>query len=285
LSSLAIGSYLGTGGTLFTACFMWRRLLQGSYAPSGAFHTAIGESLRPRFTPVAATPLLNLNFFVLVSMLATAFLAHYNAPKMYKELAEPTDGSSKVGQFNMVCAGAFGLAAVLCGSIMSAGYLTFGGASQGLILNNYATADSLAFVARIGIALSIIFSYPLNFVGLREGVLSLINMSDKAGRTDVHVISTLLLLVTVNGAALFVKNLGLVVSLGGAILGSALVYIYPALMSIVHNRRKAIAARASGSTLPLSQRIESFGCYVLAVLGCFLSAVGAVMSLKSAGGH
>uniref|UniRef100_A0A7S3AUI9 Amino acid transporter transmembrane domain-containing protein n=2 Tax=Haptolina ericina TaxID=156174 RepID=A0A7S3AUI9_9EUKA len=110
-------------------------------------------------------------------------------------------------------------------------------------------------------------------------------MSDKAGRTDVHVISTLLLLVTVNGAALFVKNLGLVVSLGGAILGSALVYIYPALMSIVHNRRKAIAARASGSTLPLSQRIESFGCYVLAVLGCFLSAVGAVMSLKSAGGH
>ena len=38
----------------------------------------------------------------------------------------------QVASFNMVVAGAFGLAALLCGSIMSAGYLTFGGAAQGL---------------------------------------------------------------------------------------------------------------------------------------------------------
>ena len=43
---------------------------------------------------------------------------------------------------------------------------------------------------------------------------------------------TLLLMVIMNGSALFVKDLGLVVGLGGAILGSALVYILPALMAI-----------------------------------------------------
>jgi len=218
-------------------------------------------------------------------MLATAFLAHYNAPKMYKELAPPEDGSSKVPTFNLVVAGAFGLAALLCGSIMAAGFLTFGGASQGLILNNYATADGLAFVARIGIGLSIIFSYPLNFVGLREGVLSLVNASDKAGRTDVHIISTVLLMVAVNGLALFVKNLGLVVSLGGAILGSALVYIFPALMSVVHSLRQAKTLRDAGKPVPLGARLETAGGVCLAALGVFLAAVGAVMSLKSAGGH
>lgn len=229
--------------------------------------------------------MLNPKAFVLVSMLATAFLAHYNAPKMFKELTTPEDGSSKVSRFNLVVAGAFGLAAVLCGSIMSAGFLTFGGSAQGLILNNYATGDTLAFIARIGIGLSIIFSYPLNFVGLREGVLSLVNASDKAHRTDVHVASTVLLMMAVNGLALFVKNLGLVVSLGGAILGSALVYIFPALMSVVHSRRHAAALRAHGHPIPIGTRVDTIAGGCLAVLGTFLAAVGAAMSLKSAAGH
>ena len=47
------------------------------------------------------------------------------------------DGSSKLPSFNKVVAGGFGLAALLCGTIMSGGFLTFGGAAQGLILNNY----------------------------------------------------------------------------------------------------------------------------------------------------
>ena len=31
-----------------------------------------------------------------------AFLAHYNAPKFFKELAGPEDGSSKLPRFNQV---------------------------------------------------------------------------------------------------------------------------------------------------------------------------------------
>ena len=90
--------------------------------------------------------------------------------------------------------GAFGLAALLCGSIMAAGFTTFGAASQGFILNNYATADSLALLARIGISASIIFSFPLNFVGLREGVLDLVRLKARAHEDAVHRASTVLLL-------------------------------------------------------------------------------------------
>ena len=152
-----------------------------------------------------------------------AFLAHYNAPKFFKELAPPTDGSSKAQQFNLVSAGAFGLAALLCGSIMTWGFLTFGAASQGLILNNYATSDPLAFIARLGIGCSIIFSYPINFIGLREGVLGLLGATGESDTT--HVVSTVLLLAVACGISMMTKNLGLVVALGGAVLGSALVYV------------------------------------------------------------
>jgi hypothetical protein len=166
-----------------TALFVWFRKFDASYAVGGKFYELIAESSRPAFAAAtAARPLVNPSIFVLISMLATAFLAHYNAPKYYKELATPADGTSKQKAFNVVCAGAFGLASLLCAAVMAGGYLTFGGASQGLILNSYATSDPLALLARLGICASIIFSYPLNFVGLREGVLDLFKLDGKKVR-------------------------------------------------------------------------------------------------------
>jgi amino acid permease len=53
------------------------------------------------------------------------------------------------------------------------GFLTFGSISDGLILNNYSTQDSLMTLSRAAVALSLVFTYPLPFVGLRDGVLAL----------------------------------------------------------------------------------------------------------------
>jgi len=269
LSSLAIGSVIGNAGTLYTALFMCLRLIDGSYKAGGKYALAIAESARPVFmAPTAAKPLMNPAIFVLISMLSSAFLAHYNAPKFYKELQAPADGSSKLPRFNSVCLLAFGGAALLMGSVMSAGYLTFGAASQGLILNNYATSDSLAFLARVGIGASIIFSYPLNFVGLREGVQTMFGLKEAGKKPFVHVLSTVLLLCMMNGAALFMKDLGLVVALGGAILASTLVYILPALMGIFE-KSNAVPSKA--------EKLLNWG---LVVLGTFLGGLGVVMSLK-----
>ena len=111
------------------------RAMDGSYAAGGKYHAQIAKNLQPSFA-TAAGPVMNLNVFVLVSMLATAclahgnpllallcllcyytyhahhahythhayqaFLAHYNAPKFFKELAGPEDGSSKLPRFNQV---------------------------------------------------------------------------------------------------------------------------------------------------------------------------------------
>ena len=152
----------------------------------------------------ASEPALGPGVFVLVSMLATAYVAHYNAPTFYNELAPPEGGGapahpatrnlstlarnpptpspspspsssrhppitlprprpsttvhaaccnrmpsraplslpaagSKLPRFNKVVAGGFALAALLSAAIMSGGFLTFGAATQGLLLNNYAS--------------------------------------------------------------------------------------------------------------------------------------------------
>ena len=268
LSALAAGSAIGTAGTIYTALFCFLRFFDGSYKPGGKFFAALSESAQPLFAaPTLAKPLINPSIFVLVSMLASAFLAHYNAPKFYNELAAPTDGSSKVAKFNKVVVGGFGAAALIMGSVMAGGFLTFGGASNGLILNSYATADPLAFIARLGIGLSIIFSYPLNFLGLREGVLSMLGMTEEGKKAPVHWGVTLALMLLMNGTSLFLKDLGLVVALGGAILGSALVYIFPALMA---------AGEKSGAVGPLEKKLN----YALTGLGVFFAGLGAVMCLK-----
>jgi len=282
LSSLAIGSVIGTAGTLYTALFIWFRKLDASYAVGGKFFELIAESSRPAFVAAtAARPLVNSRIFVLISMLATAFLAHYNAPKYYKELAAPTDGSSKQAAFNKVCAGAFGSAALLCAAIMAGGYLTFGGAAQGLILNSYATADPLALLARLGICASIIFSYPLNFVGLREGVLNLFKLD--GSKSSVHIITTIALLCVMNGVALVLKNLGLVVAVGGAALGTSLVYTFPALMFIQATRMKKKELEAKGMKLDSRRLMEMRANMCLVGLGLSLGGLGVYMSLKSAG--
>jgi len=285
LGSLAFGSVLGTGGTLFTAGFMLFRALDGSYAPGGRFFGALGEAGRPRFGGgSSAGP---LSACILVSLVANAFLAHYNAPTMYRQLAPPprAGASAKLALFNRVVAGGFGLACLVSAAMMTAGFATFGAASSGLILNNYAVGDSLATLARLGVGLSIIFSYPLNFVGLREGLLSLLGWQARAARRTVHAGATVMLLGAMNGLALVVKDLGALAAFSGAIVGSALIYVFPAAMFLQSARRRrarefVVEAGTGAGALPRIKRREVAANWMLGGLGVVLAVVGGAVAAK-----
>ena len=333
LSSLAYGSVIGNAGTLcaaalaprprperpypctrilyafthrgaapgrYTAIFMTVRALDGSYRPGGKFHALVPPAMRPSFTALDAAggprSLLNPSLFVLVSMLSTAFLAHFNANKLYNELAPPADGSPKIGRFNAASAVAFAIAALLSGGIAAAGFLTFGASSQGLILNNYATGDRMASLARLGIGLSIVFSYPLNFLALRSGVHGMLKLDGASG--PVHLVSTLLLFGAATALSMLIKDLGLLIALPGALLGSALVYIFPALMAIGNAKQAAAAAAAGGGPKPaggarprqaaaaaakpaaVRSRAELVVNYGLVGLGVVLAVVGGAVTLN-----
>jgi sodium-coupled neutral amino acid transporter 11 len=265
MSRLAIGSVIGTCGTLYTVLFVWLRLLDGSYFAGGRFFEMLPLAGQPAFaSPTLARPLLNPGIFVLLSMLPSAFGAHFNAARFYSDLAEPADGSSKLSTFHRVCAAGFGFAGLLTAAVMSGGFFTFGSAAKGLILNNYATADPLALLARVGIGVSMVFSYPLVFTGLRDGVLAMLKKEEAGQKPLVHVGLTVAMLALLNGTSLVVKDLGLVVALGGAILGSATVYILPALMIIFTKK----------CTVPKAEKVVNA---LLAILGVFFAGVGTRM--------
>eukprot|EP00960_Hanusia_phi_P039992 754187-Hanusia_phi.AAC.3 len=87
-----------------------------------------------------------------MATLNTAYHAHYDSPKFFHQMIPKT-----VQQFNKLVYPAFIAAGIINCLIMSTGFLTFGGTSQGLILNNYATSDNLAIWGRLAITASILF--------------------------------------------------------------------------------------------------------------------------------
>ena len=107
------------------------------------------------------------------------------------------------------------------------GFLTFGSASSGLILNNYSNADSLMGLSRIAVAVSLVFSYPLAFVGARDGVLDLLKLKSEPKTQNALTVA---LLAGVTTAALIIPDVSFVMAFAGATLGNALIYVFPALM-------------------------------------------------------
>jgi amino acid permease len=154
LSSLAPFSLLGSLGMAYTAIAMTVRYAQGAYlTPTTFFAADMAPNLTPTFGNVGMEGALSPNVFILICMLSTAFMAHFNAPKFYTELKNNT-----VERFNRVVFVSFAIAILIFASITSVGYLTFGAATDGLILNNYSTKDVLMSVSRIAVAISLVFS-------------------------------------------------------------------------------------------------------------------------------
>lgn len=73
-----------------------------------------------------------------------------------------------------------------------------------------------------------------------------------------------------------VKDLGLVIAVGGAVLGSTIVYILPALMFLFNMRRKAKA----GAIFTKGQKLEVLANKALLVMGTALGVLGVYTSLK-----
>lgn len=158
------------------------------------------------------------------------------------------------------------------------GFLTFGGASSGYILNNYATTDRLATVARVAVASSLVFSYPLCFVGLRDGIREL--MGAKPGETKNRTRWTVGLLAAVSAASLRLTDLGFVNSFGGALIGSGIVYIFPSLMFLkpLMNKLKDKKAAAGAAVAGAEKREMSLNAGIVAA-GVAMGVLGAAVSV------
>ena len=263
LSALAPFSILGMGGILYTAFFMTLRYAQGSYSESGQYFADV--VLKPSFNKIPLN--WNNRVFVLLSMLSTSFIAHYNAPKFYSELERPD-----IVKFNKIVAAGFGLSILFNLYIMCVGYLTFGGNSLGFVLNNYSGQDTLATYARVAIGAAILTGYPFTFSALREGLMDLMNISeDKRKKTLRPLTIVLLSLITI--MALLLKDVGFVVSLSGSLFGCSLMFIVPAIMTI-QNSKNLRRKSGNGNSLEISMN------YGIILLGIVLTVIGTGITIN-----
>jgi hypothetical protein len=75
--------------------------------------------------------LFDIHVYMQVSMLGTAYEAHFNAPLFLKELRNGT-----LPRYNAMVGTSFAVAVATMCAVTAFGFLTFGGASAGFILNN-----------------------------------------------------------------------------------------------------------------------------------------------------
>merc|ERR1740121_3142714 len=99
---------------------------------------------------------MNSGILILLAILSTAYLVHFNAPQMYAELQRPRGASaddkpSKLPRFGSVALVGFGLGALQYALVMVFGFLTFGRGTEGNLLLNYASSDFGAIIARVAI--------------------------------------------------------------------------------------------------------------------------------------
>lgn len=170
-----------------------------------------------------------------------------------------------MARFHQVIGWSFGASILIYGIITAFGFLTFGAASNGLILNNYSTSDALASLSRIAVAVSVTCSYPLIFVGARDGIMDLFKVKE-ADRTEGLINKlTVGMLGVVTLLAAKLTDLGLVASVGGATFGTALVFIYPCIMFLKNQKKRTF---------------ESIPAALISLLGFLMGGIGTYLSLK-----
>jgi amino acid permease len=154
-----------------------------------------------------------------------AFFCHYNAPRYYIELKQNT-----IPRFAQVTNTSFAASALIYFLIGALGYYTFGANTDGFILNNYSQTDDLASACRFAIAIALTFTYPLPFIGTRDGILDLFSVSDEWQNSTNLNILTVGMLTIFTGLAYKFTDLGLVNAVGGAAFGTAVVFLFPSIM-------------------------------------------------------
>jgi amino acid permease len=264
LASLAPFSLVGIAGMLYTTLAMGLRWSSRVYQPGGAYYAT--QLAPPVFgTAGAAAAWSSPRTLILACMLSNAFIAHFNAPKFLAELKDNT-----MTRFHKVIGWSFATSIALYALITSFGFLTFGAAANGLILNNYSAGDALASISRIAVAISITCSYPLIFAGSRDGLLDLFKIPMKQRDQALVNKATMAILTVVTVMASQLRDLGIVAAVGGATFGTALVFVYPAVMFL------KTQAKRTRETIPAA---------AIGVLGVIMGGIGTVFALQGGGGH
>ena len=272
LAALAPVSIVGVIGMMFTSLFMVVRSIPGGpycAASGGSFLSTLAPALQPSFGLIGNNA-YSASILILVSMAATSFLAHFSAQSFYDGLKDKS-----IKRFGILTGLGFGIASLLNIVSMASGFCTFGGNCQGMILNNYSAKDIGATLCRMIVTISLIGSYPI-FVGAVKSSFYELFMKGKEVSDGLNKKVTNVILGSLTGAALVLKDAGVMVSLTGALLGSAIIYSFPSFVYLKLTKKLIDQGKLKKTFGVSLERIFNTG---LIGLGGVLGVLGTAVTL------
>jgi solute carrier family 38 (sodium-coupled neutral amino acid transporter), member 11 len=299
LTALAPASIVGVVGTIITIAFLAFRC---PAVVAGSPYKTIGAGMLAQVTqqPSFSTysRLSSPAPLILIAMACASFMAHFSAPDFYHSLSTKTTGLKsevhanailRVGEptvmqrFNQMTVAGYSGVMMLNVLALTFGFLTFGGASNGIILNNYNTADWGANISRLFVGISVVGSYPFVMSGCRAAALELLSsqspehqQSPLSKESNERNMTTMLLSI-VTAISLFVKDAGFVVGFNGALMGSTIAFTFPALLFLKLNEAKRRLPTSIGRLL----RAELWFCRTLVGFGIVSAVVGGATTVVS----
>ncbi|KAF2995779.1 hypothetical protein E8E14_002112 [Neopestalotiopsis sp. 37M] len=211
-----------------------------------------------------STPLLTVNggIFQAIGVISFAFVCHHNSLLIYGSLKTPT-----IDRFARVTHYSAGVSMAACMLVALVGFLTFGDKTQGNVLNNFASDNSMVNIARLCFGLNMLTTLPLEAFVCREVMLNYW-FPGEPFNMNLHLIFSSALVVSAMTVSLITCDLGVVFELVGATSACALAYILPPLCYIKLSSRswKTYVAWA----------VVVFGCVVMAI--SLFQAVGKMIT-------
>jgi len=209
----------------------------------------------------------DMGLFSTLALCTGAFQAHYNAPKIFGELG------CDLQKHTRVVAASFGTAFLIYSSFAVAGLGLFGEDLLGNVLRNYpAEGNKAVLMAWLGMAVAIVFTYPLVFTTGRDSLVTAVPALQRAGKTSPtasHVALTSSLVALISSVSCCVEDVSLVTGLLGATIGACLCWIFPAC---IYLKVRATDAGSLGAALLPSKRRQTvqgsttLACYAVGMV-------------------
>lgn len=288
LRSLAVTSGLGLAVLAYVIAFV----VQDSWF-AGGLVGLVGE--------------WRLGSFETIALFAQAFGAHYNAPKMFSELARPT-----LSRWALLSTISHTVAFFVYATFAWSGFRRFGSSVQGNVMRNYEPGVAVN-IAWFGMAFSTSVSYPLVFNSMREAAVNLyrqileaagpgwsnapclrsIQRSRCADRDDAQRrtsgavafaqgIGTVILVLLNAVVSSFCEDVGIVNALTGCLTGCLICFVLPSYLFVRTLRVKLAAMDRTAlqeSLLPRTHAHSRHLLWLAALVGTVTGSAGVVFSV------
>ncbi|KAF4553292.1 Transmembrane amino acid transporter-like protein 7 [Elsinoe fawcettii] len=202
--------------------------------------------------PIKGSILIHSGIFQAIGVISFAFVCHHNSLLIYGSLHKPT-----MDRFAKVTHMSTSISCVACLAMALSGYLNFGSATKGNILNNFPTHNIMVNIARLCFGLNMLTTLPLEAFVCRE-VMTLYYFPNEPFDPNRHLVFSTALVVSAMFLSLFTCDLGVVFELVGATSACALAYILPPLCFVKLTKKRTWETYAAFACI-------AFGTTVLAI--------------------